>query len=49
MAVSKARGGLNMGLGPTTLAWSVLILAFVVYLGVTRTDVEGAQGPAHAR
>ncbi|HEV3172675.1 MAG TPA: hypothetical protein VGZ32_20180 [Actinocrinis sp.] len=49
MAVSKARGGLNMGLGPTTLAWSVLILAFVVYLGVTRTDVEGAQRPAHAR
>jgi uncharacterized membrane-anchored protein len=42
MAVSKPRGGLNMGLGPVTLAWTVLILAFVGYLAVTRADVEPA-------
>lgn len=42
MAVSKPRGGLNMGLGPVTLAWTALILAFVGYLAVTRTDVEPA-------
>jgi uncharacterized membrane-anchored protein len=49
MAVSKARGGLNMGLGPTTLAWSVMIVAF---LAITRADVEGAgrsKAAAHAR
>ncbi len=51
MAVSKPRGGLNMGLGPTTLAWTVLILAFVAYLGISRTDVEpeASHSPSHAR
>jgi uncharacterized membrane-anchored protein len=50
MAVSKQRGGLNMGLGPTTLAWTILILAFVAYLGISRTDVEpeDALSPTHA-
>jgi uncharacterized membrane-anchored protein len=51
MAVSKARGGLNMGLGPVTLAWTVVILVFVGYLAVTRTDVKGPpkRKAAHAR
>jgi uncharacterized membrane-anchored protein len=43
MALSRARGGLNMGLGPVTLAWSVAILGFVAYLAVTRQDVQTAQ------
>lgn len=38
MAVSKARGGLNMGLGPVTLAWSLAILGFVGYLAVSHRD-----------
>ena len=41
MAVSKARGGLNMGLGPVTLAWSLAILGFVGYLAVSRRDTPG--------
>lgn len=46
MAVSKARGGLNMGLGPVTGLWLVAILGFVAYLAVSRRDVqvEGDEG-----
>lgn len=40
MAVSHARGGLNMGLGPVTVAWLIAILGFVVYLAVSRRDVQ---------
>ncbi len=40
MAVSKARGGLNMGLGPVTLAWLLAILGFVAYLAISRRDVQ---------
>jgi uncharacterized membrane-anchored protein len=53
MAVSKARGGLNMGLGPVTGAWLLAILGFVVYLAVSHRDVQsepvepGAQGQEH--
>jgi uncharacterized membrane-anchored protein len=36
MAVSHQRGGLNWGTGPVSLALSILILGFVVYLGVSR-------------
>jgi uncharacterized membrane-anchored protein len=54
MAVQKYRGGLNMGLGPVTLAWTVAILAFVVLLATSRKDVAtGDLGPRrpnhHAR
>ncbi|WP_084704074.1 COG4705 family protein [Phaeacidiphilus oryzae] len=36
MAVSKARGGLAFGLGATTAAWTVAIVAFVGYLAMSR-------------
>ncbi|MFE2416469.1 hypothetical protein [Streptomyces hokutonensis] len=39
MALSHARGGLAMGLGPVTLAWTVAILGFVGYLAFSRKDV----------
>ncbi len=49
MAVSKARGGLNMGLGPVTLAWSLAILGFVAYLAVSHRDTPAdATEPASA-
>ncbi|WNM31637.1 hypothetical protein RKE30_15070 [Streptomyces sp. Li-HN-5-11] len=40
MAVSPARGGLGLGLGPVTLSWTVAILGFVGYLAVSRADVQ---------
>ncbi len=40
MAVSHARGGLNMGLGPVTVAWTIAILGFVAYLAGSRRDVQ---------
>lgn len=40
MAVSHARGGLAWGTGPVSLVWAVVILGFVVYLAVSRKDVE---------
>ncbi len=43
MAVSKARGGLNMGLGPVTVAWTIAILGFVAYLAISHRDVQTAQ------
>ena len=39
MAVPHSAGGLNLGLGPTTLSWTAAILAFVAYLAVSRPDV----------
>jgi uncharacterized membrane-anchored protein len=42
MAVSHPRGGLNLGDGPVTVGWTVVILAFVVYLAASRKDVENA-------
>lgn len=38
MAVSHQRGGLNLGLGPTTAGWSLAILVLVGYLAATRRD-----------
>jgi uncharacterized membrane-anchored protein len=32
MGVSHARGGLNLGAGPVSLALAILIVGFVVYL-----------------
>ncbi|MFJ1868735.1 hypothetical protein ACIOD1_29475 [Streptomyces sp. NPDC088097] len=40
MAVPHTRGGLDVGLGPVTLGWTLLILALVTYLGSTRRDIE---------
>ncbi|MFD3621021.1 hypothetical protein ACFWWT_38510 [Streptomyces sp. NPDC058676] len=39
MAVSHHRGGLNLGLGPVTLSWTVAILGFVGYLAASRKDI----------
>lgn len=39
MALSHARGGLGLGLGPVTLSWTVAIIGFVGYLAVSRNDV----------
>jgi uncharacterized membrane-anchored protein len=40
MGVPQARGGLDLGPGPVSLALSVLIVGFVVYLSVSRRDVS---------
>jgi hypothetical protein len=40
MAVTHVRGGLAWGTGPVSLVWAVVILGFVVYLAVSRKDVE---------
>jgi len=40
MGVSRARGGLALGLWQTSLYWAVLIVGFVTYLAATRRDVE---------
>ncbi|MCI3276843.1 COG4705 family protein [Streptomyces cylindrosporus] len=40
MAVGRGRGGLALGLGPVTLAWTVAILGFVGYLAVSHKDVQ---------
>ncbi len=45
LAVSHARGGLDLGTGPVSLALAALIALFVVYLSVTRVD---APAPAPA-
>jgi uncharacterized membrane-anchored protein len=39
MALSHARGGLDLGLGPVTLSWTVAIIGFVGYLAMSRNDV----------
>jgi hypothetical protein len=43
MALSHARGGLDLGLGPVTLSWTVAIIGFVGYLAVSRNDVGDAE------
>ncbi|MFE2141703.1 hypothetical protein ACFXA3_08105 [Streptomyces sp. NPDC059456] len=40
MAVSPARGGLDLGLGPVTLGWTLVILALVTHLATTRHDTK---------
>ncbi|MFS4095445.1 hypothetical protein [Streptomyces sp. AF1A] len=40
MAVPGRRGGLDWGLGPVTLSWTVAIVAFVTFLAVSRRDAE---------
>lgn len=40
MALGHGRGGLDLGLGPVTLSWTVAILGFVGYLAVSRKDVQ---------
>ncbi|MER6568122.1 hypothetical protein ABT288_18575 [Streptomyces sp. NPDC001093] len=42
IALPGRRGGLDFGLGPVTLAWTVAILALVGYLAVSRQDVQTA-------
>ncbi|MFE8945959.1 hypothetical protein [Streptomyces sp. NPDC007856] len=42
MALPGKRGGLDWGLGPVTLSWTVAILALVGYLAVSRQDVQNA-------
>lgn len=41
MALGHTRGGLGLGLGPVTLAWTVAIVCFVGYLAVSRRDEAG--------
>ena len=40
MAVGHDRGGIDLGLGPVTLSWTVAILGFVGYLAVSRKDIR---------
>ncbi|MBP5868701.1 hypothetical protein F3K40_17995 [Streptomyces sp. LBUM 1478] len=40
MAVGHGRGGLDLGLGPVTLSWTVAILGFVGYLAASRKDIR---------
>ncbi|MCW7946062.1 membrane protein [Streptomyces hygroscopicus] len=40
MALPHSRGGLDWGLGPVTLSWTVAILGFVAYLAVSHRDVQ---------
>ncbi|MEV6118360.1 hypothetical protein AB0L59_39300 [Streptomyces sp. NPDC052109] len=42
MALPARRGGLDLGLGPVTLSWTVAIVAFVAFLAVSRRDTEPA-------
>lgn len=43
MALGHSRGGLGLGLGPVTLAWTVAIVCFVGYLAISREDAPGGQ------
>ena len=40
LSVPASRGGLGLGWGPVSLCLSILIVAFVGYLSVTRKDVR---------
>ncbi|MFI1031499.1 hypothetical protein [Streptomyces sp. NPDC020951] len=40
MAVGHDRGGLDLGLGPVTLSWTVAILGFVGYLAASHKDIR---------
>jgi uncharacterized membrane-anchored protein len=42
MALGHSRGGLALGLGPVTLAWTVAIVGFVGYLAASQRDTRGA-------
>ncbi|MFF1556146.1 hypothetical protein [Streptomyces sp. NPDC058279] len=41
MAVSRTRGGLDLGLGPVTAGWTLAIVALVAYFATTRRDIDG--------
>ncbi|MGW2237133.1 COG4705 family protein [Streptomyces sp. NPDC001759] len=41
MALGHTRGGLGLGLGPVTLAWTAAIACFVGYLAFSRRDTPG--------
>lgn len=45
MALPPTRGGLDLGLAPVTLAWTVAIIGFVGYLAVSQRD-RGAHAAA---
>ena len=40
MGVSRARGGLDLGAGPVSVALAILIIGFVIYLSLTPTDPD---------
>ncbi|MGW2637392.1 COG4705 family protein [Streptomyces sp. NPDC001348] len=40
MAIGPVRGGLGLGLGPVTLAWTVAIIGFVGFLAVSQRDAQ---------
>ncbi|MEU9207831.1 hypothetical protein AB0D27_07720 [Streptomyces sp. NPDC048415] len=42
MALGHSRGGLALGLGPVTFAWTVAIVGFVGYLAVSQRDRQVA-------
>ncbi|MFJ3338958.1 hypothetical protein [Streptomyces sp. NPDC086766] len=43
MALGHTRGGLGLGLGPVTLAWTVAIVCFVGYLATSRRDTPSGK------
>jgi uncharacterized membrane-anchored protein len=43
MGVSPARGGLDLGAGPVSVALAVLIIGFVIYLSLTQTGGDRAR------
>ncbi|GGJ40231.1 hypothetical protein GCM10010121_059170 [Streptomyces brasiliensis] len=40
VATDDNRGGLSLGPGPVTLAWTAAIVCFVGYVAVSRRDVQ---------
>ena len=40
MGVSRARGGLDLGAGPVSVALAILIIGFVTYLSLNPTDPD---------
>jgi uncharacterized membrane-anchored protein len=48
LGVPRSQSGLNMGRGPVALGLTIVIVGFVAYLAITRTDVEEAVGPVAA-
>ncbi len=48
LGVPRWQSGLNMGRGPVALGLTIVIVGFVAYLAITRTDVEEAVGPVAA-
>jgi uncharacterized membrane-anchored protein len=48
LAVKPSSGGVGLGTGPVTAVGLVLFAAFVAYLTVTHSDVEGAHAARHA-